>query len=121
MIQHFLNVFRKFAQFSGRSTRSEYWWFALGYLIIYYALLALSMYLAIPAFGIAALVFSVIALIPSIAVAVRRMHDVGKSGWFCLIPIYNIILACTDSQPETNKYGPNPKADGQDVSDHLVT
>ena len=49
-------------------------------------------------------------LIPAIAVAVRRMHDVGKSGWFLLIPIYNLILAVTDSKREENKYGSSPKS-----------
>jgi uncharacterized membrane protein YhaH (DUF805 family) len=43
--------------------------------------------------------------IPSIAVGCRRMHDVGRSGWFQLIPIYNLILALTPSNPGTNKYG----------------
>jgi len=37
------------------------------------------------------------------------MHDVGKSGWFVLIPIYSLILACTGSQDGDNEYGPNPK------------
>ena len=49
-------------------------------------------------------------LAPSIAVAVRRMHDVGKSGWFLLIPIYNLILACTEGQKGDNEYGTDPKA-----------
>ena len=48
-------------------------------------------------------------LVPSIGVAVRRMHDVGKSGWYCLIPIYNLILACTEGTPGHNEYGPDPK------------
>tara|TARA_B110000459_G_scaffold179685_1_gene205868 strand:- start:986 stop:1153 length:168 start_codon:yes stop_codon:yes gene_type:complete len=54
-------------------------------------------------------------LIPGIAVAVRRMHDVGKSGWFILIPIYNIILAFTDGDSGDNKYGPNPKESSVEV------
>ncbi|MBM3920822.1 MAG: DUF805 domain-containing protein [Sphingomonadales bacterium] len=53
--------------------------------------------------------YSLAVLLPSLAVAVRRMHDVGKSGWFILIPIYNLILACTDSQVGENEYGSNPK------------
>jgi len=42
---------------------------------------------------------SLATLIPTIAVAVRRMHDVGKSGWFVLVPIYNFILTVTPSKP----------------------
>jgi len=56
-------------------------------------------------------VYSLGVLIPSIAVAIRRMHDVGKSGWFCLIPIYNLILAVTEGQKGDNQYGPDPKTE----------
>ncbi len=55
-------------------------------------------------------IYSLAVFIPSIAVAVRRMHDVGKSGWFILIPIYNLILACTNGESGENKYGTDPKA-----------
>jgi uncharacterized membrane protein YhaH (DUF805 family) len=44
-------------------------------------------------------------------VAVRRMHDVGKSGWFILIPIYNLVLACTEGDHGDNEYGANPKTE----------
>ena len=49
--------------------------------------------------------YSLVALLPGIAVAVRRMHDVGKSGWFVLIPIYNLVLALTKGDEETNEFG----------------
>jgi uncharacterized membrane protein YhaH (DUF805 family) len=55
-------------------------------------------------------VYSLALLVPSIAVGVRRMHDVGKSGWFILIPIYNLILACTEGTQGENEYGADPKA-----------
>lgn len=53
--------------------------------------------------------FQLAILLPSIGLAIRRMHDIGKSGWFCIIPIYNIILACTPGDVGPNKYGPDPK------------
>jgi uncharacterized membrane protein YhaH (DUF805 family) len=56
--------------------------------------------------------FVFILLLPSIGVSVRRMHDVGKSGWFILIPIYNLILACTEGTRGPNEYGDDPKGDG---------
>ena len=56
------------------------------------------------------LFYSLAALIPSIAVGVRRMHAVGKSGWVLLTPSYNFVLAVTDSEQAENEYGPNPKA-----------
>jgi uncharacterized membrane protein YhaH (DUF805 family) len=58
--------------------------------------------------GIGGLI-SLALFIPGIAVAVRRMHDVGKSGWFILIPIYNLILAVTEGQRGPNEYGEDPK------------
>jgi uncharacterized membrane protein YhaH (DUF805 family) len=48
------------------------------------------------------------------------MHDVGKSGWFLLIPIYNLILACTNGETGANQYGPDPKNPEADLTDHLV-
>jgi uncharacterized membrane protein YhaH (DUF805 family) len=54
-------------------------------------------------------IYTLAVLIPGIAVGVRRMHDVGKSGWYCLIPIYNLVLACTEGTAGSNEYGSDPK------------
>ena len=120
MIQHYLAGWKKFAQFSERSRRSEYWWFSVINTVIYSVLLALSV-IAAPWFLFVAMGFIFTWFIPSIAVTVRRMHDVGKSGWFMLIPIYNFILTLLDSEAGTNKYGPNPKTGALDKSDHLIS
>ena len=55
--------------------------------------------------------YSLAVLLPSISLAIRRMHDVGKSksGWFILIPIYNLILACTEGDKGPNEYGEDPR------------
>lgn len=53
--------------------------------------------------------YSFVVLIPGLAVAVRRMHDVGKSGWYILIPVYNLILVLTPGNSGLNEYGPDPK------------
>jgi uncharacterized membrane protein YhaH (DUF805 family) len=53
-------------------------------------------------------IYSLVVLLPGIAVGVRRMHDVGKSGWYLLIPIYNLVLACTEGTPGSNQYGADP-------------
>ena len=86
--------FNRFADFSGVSTRSQYWYFILGTTI--------ASVIAQLAFGdLGGNLVSLITLIPTIAVAIRRMHDVGKSGWFILVPIYNIILLVTPSKGPT--------------------
>lgn len=102
-----------FADFNGRARRSEFWYFVLFFMILVSiaSILSLTLYYII--------YFAM--LIPYIAVTARRMHDVGKSGWFMLIPFYNIYLACLDSEPGKNEYGPNPKTGiSEDLHDHLV-
>jgi uncharacterized membrane protein YhaH (DUF805 family) len=89
--------FIRFADFSGVSTRSQYWYFVLSTTI--------ATVIAQIAFGdFGGNVVSLITLLPTIAVAVRRMHDVGKSGWFILVPIYNLVLAVSPSKPATNNF-----------------
>lgn len=63
--------------------------------------------------------YSLAVLVPSLAVAVRRMHDVGKSGWYILIPIYNLILAVTEGDNGPNEYGEDPKNETNQSSDLL--
>jgi len=116
----YLTVLKKYVQFSGRARRSEYWYFVLFSSIVSMILAGVDFAMGTRTaggFGGGTLgsIYSVAVLLPSIAVGVRRMHDVGKSGWFILIPIYNLILACTDGEKGTNQYGPDPKnpdADG---------
>jgi uncharacterized membrane protein YhaH (DUF805 family) len=93
---------KKYATFEGRASRSEYWFFALFYIIV--SLLSGFIEGITGIMGLGYLPFLVL-FIPSIAVGCRRMHDVGRSGWFQLVPIYNLILALTPSNPGTNKYG----------------
>jgi len=97
---------RLYATFDGRARRSEYWYFYLFSFILSMVASFGAGAVGIPALS---LVVSLALLIPHIAVAARRMHDVGKSGWFMLIPIYNLILALTPGEVGPNKYGQDPK------------
>lgn len=85
--------FTRYADFSGVSTRAQYWYFTLATFI-------LSIIASITFGDLGGNIISLITLIPTIAVAIRRMHDVGKSGWFILIPIYNLILVLTPSKQQ---------------------
>jgi uncharacterized membrane protein YhaH (DUF805 family) len=106
-VNYYFKVLQNYANFNGRARRSEYWYFVLFNIIA-------SIVLSIVGFtiknNILSNLYSLAVLIPSIAVGVRRMHDVGKSGWFILIPIYNLILACTNGVEGENEYGTDPKA-----------
>ncbi|MGA0080116.1 MAG: DUF805 domain-containing protein [Candidatus Nanopelagicus sp.] len=89
--------FIRFSDFSGVSTRSQYWYFVLSTTI--------ATVIAQVAFGdFGGNLVSIITLLPTIAVAVRRMHDVGKSGWFILVPIYNLVLAVSPSKPTQSNF-----------------
>lgn len=108
-------VFENYANFNGRARRSEYWYFALLNIIISLVLSFVLTFIS-PTLGLAANLYSLAVLIPSIAVGIRRMHDVGKSGWYILIPIYNLILACTEGEKGSNQYGPDPKNDFDEIN-----
>ena len=105
-MHYFLTVLQKYAVFEGRARRSEYWFFVLisTVLSIVIAYVGIAM-----DFPLLSTIYSFAVLVPSIAVAIRRMHDVDKSGWYCLIPIYNIILAFTEGTKGPNQYGLDPK------------
>ncbi len=103
----FLMALKRYIDFNGSSRRSEYWYFYLFCVIIIFVLGFLALY--VPPISFLLIIFYLGIIIPLIAAGVRRMHDVGKSGWYLLIPIYNLILALTPGQMGANEYGPDPK------------
>jgi len=114
--QYYLDVIKNYTKFDGRARRSEYWYFMLFNYIISFALGFLGGIIKI---DFISMVYSLAVLVPSIAVAIRRMHDVGKSGWFMLIPFYNLYLAVQDSEEGDNEYGENPKGDADELKEFL--
>jgi uncharacterized membrane protein YhaH (DUF805 family) len=106
-MNYYFKVLQNYATFSGRARRSEYWYFFLFNVIIAFVLGFVG---GLMGTTVLSNIYTLAVLIPGIAVGVRRMHDVGKSGWFLLIPIYNLVLACTDGVNGDNEYGTDPKA-----------
>lgn len=121
----YLKVLKDFGNFRSRARRSEYWYFALFNFIFAIVAMMLDNLIGttfdiegvpIP-YGYIYLLYVLAVFIPGLAVAVRRLHDVGKSGWFLLIVlipliggIWLLVLYFTDGQPGENKWGPNPKS-----------
>ena len=116
----YLKVLKQYADFSGRARRKEYWMFALFNFIFLIVALILDNILGTTAgelpYGVFYFLYALVVLIPGLAVAVRRLHDVGKSGWMILIAlipiigaIWLLVLMVTDGNPGENQYGPNPK------------
>jgi uncharacterized membrane protein YhaH (DUF805 family) len=114
----YLEVLKKYAVFNGRSRRKEYWFFFLFNIIISLVLGFIDGIVGTSSGGIGLLggLYVLAVLIPGIGVAVRRLHDTGRSGWWLLIafvPIVGaivlIVFMVQDGTPGENAYGKNPK------------
>ena len=113
--QYFVDVLRnKYADFNGRARRSEYWYFVLFNFLISTAVGVVTGLIGIDWLSY---IYSVALLVPGIAVGVRRLHDIGKSGWWLLISfipliggIWLIILMAKEGDHGDNAFGPDPKA-----------
>ena len=103
----------KYFCFSGRARRKEYWMFTLFNIVISIILMVVDAQMNK---NILQPVYNLAVLLPALGVSVRRLHDIGKSGWWLLFvflpivgPIVLLVFTCLDSKPGENKYGPNPK------------
>ena len=116
----YITVLKKYAVFGGRARRKEYWYYYLISMIIGIVLTIIDVmtgsYNADAGMGILSGIYSFAVLIPTIAVGVRRLHDTNRSGWrmlFALIPLVGpivlIVFLASDSKPDENQYGVNPK------------
>lgn len=116
----YLKVLKQYADFSGRARRKEYWMFALFNMIFAVVAMILDNIFDLTVgellYGVFYFLYGLAVLIPGLAVTVRRLHDVGKSGWMILIAlipligiIWLLVLMVTDSNPGENQYGENPK------------
>src|SRR5215212_9536368 len=82
---------KKYAQFSGRSTRAEYWWFTLAYVVTGFLVDAIDMAIGSEA-GVLGWIYSVGLMVPMIAVTVRRLHDIDRSGWWLLVVLAPVVF-----------------------------
>jgi uncharacterized membrane protein YhaH (DUF805 family) len=112
-MEWYIKGLKNYAVFTGRASRQEYWMFVLFNIIISVGLTFLGTMLNSVTKTdqtILSNVYSLAVLVPGIAVAIRRMHDTNRSGWWCIVPIMGLIYAIEAGQPGPNKYGNDPKA-----------
>ncbi|MGO8756877.1 MAG: DUF805 domain-containing protein [Terracidiphilus sp.] len=118
----YMEPWKKYAEFTGRARRKEYWIFTLVNTLIYLVLFVFAVVSAgeeksmFSPVMVLFWIFCLAAFIPSLSCGVRRLHDTGKSGWWLLIAfvpfvggIILLVLMVIDSTPGVNEYGPNPK------------
>jgi uncharacterized membrane protein YhaH (DUF805 family) len=120
---------KRYAEFSGRSQRKEYWMFTLGIIIAEVAIMIVEGMLGINRmvvgiYGPILSLFMLALIIPSLAVSIRRLHDTDKSGWFLLLglipfvgAIILLVFFCTDGTSGPNRFGSDPKAPDGNLSD----
>jgi uncharacterized membrane protein YhaH (DUF805 family) len=123
-VDWYVKVLKQYADFNGRARRKEYWMFLLFNFIISLVLGILAGVIRMP---ILATLYMLAVLVPAIAVGVRRMHDIGKSGWVLLvglIPLVGgiilLVWAATEGTPGSNQYGPDPKQGASGVTASMV-
>jgi len=113
-MDYFAKCLDQFADFRGRASRSEFWWFTLFNVLIHIAVSAVAAALFDEVmFVISNVVFALVLFIPQLSVSVRRLHDSGKSGWWMLLsftPVSFVLLIfyLLRSERRTNKWGPPP-------------
>ena len=128
-MEWYLKVMKQYADFNGRARRKEYWMFLLFNIIFALVamlvdnLLGMRINEQIP-YGYLYLLYGLATFIPGIAVGVRRLHDVGKSGWWYLIALipligglYLLYLFIQDGTPGSNEYGVNPKENYNEINE----
>ena len=116
-MNYYTRAIKKYTEFGGRASRAEYWYFFLFNLIIVLVLKLIIASLGTSSDGSTTLtnLYSLFIFLPATAVAIRRMHDINKSGWFSIIPIYNIILLAQKGDEGVNKYGNAPQKNTSEV------
>ena len=113
---YFTKCLKNYTNFAGRARRKEFWMFVVVNAAISFILGIIGGIISSWAGNIISFIYALAVLIPSIAVGVRRLHDIGKSGWFyflCLVPIVGAIIlivwACKPGDTGENEYGSDPK------------
>lgn len=105
---YYFLAFKKYDDFKGRASRTEYWYFLLFHSLITLFLLIGSEISAID-LTLIYTIYYIVSFIPFLFLSIRRMHDIDSSGWFLLVPIYNFISLFMPGTKGNNRYGEDPQ------------
>jgi uncharacterized membrane protein YhaH (DUF805 family) len=116
----YIEALKKYAVFGGRSRRMEYWSFVLFNFVVFVVLAGIDALLgtfsSASGVGLLSGIYLLATLVPILALSVRRLHDIDRSGWWVLTyllpligPLVLLVFAVLDGTPGDNRYGPNPK------------
>jgi len=116
----YLDVLKKYVVLEGRAQRQEYWYFILFNLLVTAALMGVDMLIGqfneLTGLGLLSGIYTMLVMLPGFSVTVRRLHDTGRSGWWALVGIVPLlgglvllVFMVLDSEPGSNRFGPNPK------------
>ena len=114
-LNYYFDAFRNYLNFFGRATRKEYWIFTLFYYIFYFAIfIVLGQVLSGMMVSAISIIYILVSFLPVLAISIRRLHDIGKSGWWLLLILLPIIgwiilfiFSVMPSEPGVNRHGPN--------------
>ncbi len=123
----YLKVLKQYADFNGRARRKEYWMFVLFNIIFAICAIFIDNIIGTAidgiGYGIIYLLYTLAVFIPGLAVTVRRLHDIGKSGWMILVGlipfiggIWLLVLTVTEGNSGANEYGPDPKNEHDEIN-----
>ncbi|MCX5193262.1 DUF805 domain-containing protein [Streptomyces sp. NBC_00249] len=114
LVHYYVDVIKRYADFSGRARRQEYWMFVLCSIPIMVLLLVLDF--ALGSYPVLFYVYNLAVFLPTLGLSVRRLHDTGRSGWWYLVSIIPfvgwiamIVLMAIEGDAGPNAYGPSPK------------
>lgn len=111
-MNYYLEAFKKYAEFNGRTSRKGFWMFVLFNIIASIVISIIDGVFNLKYYngnqGFLSSIYNLVLIIPSFAIAIRRMHDINHSGWWILFPIVNLIMSLQKGTIGENKYGPAP-------------
>ena len=121
-MESFIKGIKNYTNFSGRTTRKDYWLFVLFYLIFSFVAGLIDGFFGLynyeADYGLISGIYILFMFIPVIAVEIRRNHDANRSGWFILLPFYNFYLLFVPTHPEENDWGPVPASIAESIQNN---